>query len=45
MMYLLRNIKRFQPSDAVWHHTFHLLLTLLVPPDFGGASEKCQGEF
>jgi hypothetical protein len=20
-------------------------LTLLVPPDFGGASEKCQGEF
>jgi hypothetical protein len=21
------------------------LLTLLVPPDFGGASEKCQGEF
>jgi hypothetical protein len=22
-----------------------VLLTLLVPPDFGGASEKCQGEF
>jgi hypothetical protein len=22
-----------------------LLLTLIVPSDFGGASEKCQGEF
>jgi hypothetical protein len=22
-----------------------LVLTLLVPPDFGGASKKCQGEF
>jgi hypothetical protein len=21
------------------------VLTLLVPPNFGGASEKCQGEF
>jgi hypothetical protein len=21
------------------------VLTLLVPPDFGGASKKCQGEF
>jgi hypothetical protein len=25
--------------------TTSLSLTLLVPQDFGGASEKCQGEF
>jgi hypothetical protein len=24
---------------------FSFCLTLLMPPDFGGASEKCQGEF
>jgi hypothetical protein len=31
----------FHKNLWVWK----LCLTLLVPPDFGGASEKCQGEF
>jgi hypothetical protein len=25
--------------------TVNYYLTLLVPPDFGGASKKCQGQF
>jgi hypothetical protein len=25
--------------------SLYICLTFLVPPDFGGASEKCQGEF
>jgi hypothetical protein len=28
-----------------WNFCAFAILTLLVPPNFGGASEKCQGEF
>jgi hypothetical protein len=36
-MYILSRYDLNQDKD--------ISLTLLVPPDFGGASEKCQGEF
>jgi hypothetical protein len=51
------SIKKAHLFQITWCHIFTVTavkdlrsrmvldLTLLVPPDFGGASEKCQGEF